>query len=670
MKNEIRFHFIKFRNFLSFGNNWTEVDLERNRTVFIEGKNLDNPESPSSNGSGKSSIIAAIEVVLFDKNRFGLSKNDLINNINKTTMEIIIEFSANGDRYQIHRKRGKENANFLIKNGKDITPDSVINMNNTISKILGMSFSLFSKVILFSGSDIGFLDMSGPDRKKMIEELFKLSILSGKAKHLSSIIKESDLTLKSKKTIFNERVLLKEQKIKEYNDLQNKIKKWDLDNISSINSTKQLLEEILSITSSIDLEEQKIIINNINSYNNELQKVQTWNINHNKQLTSVSNKLEKYNSLDKEFFDNQKNIIKNNEEINIKILEINKKINEYNSLIKKYNLEKNNIKNTLKSLDESKCPYCHQHYSDINELNSKKDLENNKLIEIDKNIEENNILLQENTILLNELQKKIIPSKYKSISEIHNAEMELLNLTNELNKLNNEQCPYQSSNLNIDELLSKKIFNSIQEISDIEKSLLLNKQKLDILLNSKNPYLDIEIKGHDIELDSSDIDELQNQLNHQEVLYKLLTDKNSFIRKTIIGKTMPFLNNRINYYISKLNLPMKVVFNNDMSVNITQFDRVMNYISAGEKKKINLALSFSFRDVLYYLHSPIKLLVCDEVDSGNLDTHAVLTTIQLLKDKCKEEDIPVLVISHRPEFDGRMDEVLTVQRQFGFSTLR
>ena len=182
-----------------------------------------------------------------------------------------------------------------------------------------------------------------------------------------------------------------------------------------------------------------------------------------------------------------------------------------------------------------------------------------------------------------------------------------------------------------------------------------------------NPYEDY-IKEEE-ELSSVEIDQLTSDYDHQKFLYKLLTDKNSYIRKAIIGKTIPFLNSRIDYYVNKLNLPHKVVFNNDMSCDITQFGRTMNHVSAGEKKKINLALSFSFRDVLYYLHSPIKLLVCDEIDSGNLDTHAVLSTISLLKEKCVEEQIPVFVISHRPEFEGKMDEVITVTKQYGFSVL-
>jgi DNA repair exonuclease SbcCD ATPase subunit len=174
-----------------------------------------------------------------------------------------------------------------------------------------------------------------------------------------------------------------------------------------------------------------------------------------------------------------------------------------------------------------------------------------------------------------------------------------------------------------------------------------------------------------IVVNDKELNELQSLYDHQKFLVKLLVDKNSFIRKNIISKTIPFLNKRIAYYTEKLNLPHVVLFQSDMSCEISQIGRILDHgnLSNGEKKKLNLSLCLAFRDVLSYLHDKVNVLFTDEIDGGSISGPDVDSLVSMIKSKAWDDDISIFVISHRPEFDGRCDKFMVVRKENGFSTL-
>ena len=82
-------------------------------------------------------------------------------------------------------------------------------------------------------------------------------------------------------------------------------------------------------------------------------------------------------------------------------------------------------------------------------------------------------------------------------------------------------------------------------------------------------------------------------------MYKLLTNKDSFIRKKIIEQNSAYSNNRLTHYLDKVGLPHTVVFQNDLTVEITQLGQDLDFdnLSRGERNRLILGLSFAFRDV-------------------------------------------------------------------------
>ena len=165
-----------------------------------------------------------------------------------------------------------------------------------------------------------------------------------------------------------------------------------------------------------------------------------------------------------------------------------------------------------------------------------------------------------------------------------------------------------------------------------------------------------------------------NQLNaykeHQEFLLKLLTSKDSFIRKKIIEQNLAYLNNRLTYYLDKLGLPHQVLFLNDLSVEITQLGQDLDFdnLSRGERNRLILGLSFAFRDVWESLYQNINLLFIDELIDSGMDTAGVENSLAVIKKMGRDRKKNVFLISHKDELVGRVNNVLKVVKENGFTS--
>jgi len=203
--------------------------------------------------------------------------------------------------------------------------------------------------------------------------------------------------------------------------------------------------------------------------------------------------------------------------------------------------------------------------------------------------------------------------------------------------------------------------------------------------NLKTLETQLTIKAGDLDPYQEQIDELRhtamqdiswdhvNELNtlkdHQEFLLKLLTSKDSFIRKKIIDQNLAYLNNRLTYYLDKMGLPHTVVFQNDLSVIITQLGQDLDFdnLSRGERNRLILGLSWSFRDVWESLYQSINLLFVDELVDNGLDASGVEGALAVLKKMARERKKNIFLISHKDELIGRVNNVLKVIKENGFT---
>ena len=189
----------------------------------------------------------------------------------------------------------------------------------------------------------------------------------------------------------------------------------------------------------------------------------------------------------------------------------------------------------------------------------------------------------------------------------------------------------------------------------------------------ENPYTEqvSEMESHAIqEQDFDKVNELSRTGDHQKFLLELLTSKDSFVRKKIIDQNLSYLNSRLTSYLDKMGLPHQVVFQNDLTVEITELGRELDFdnLSRGERNRLILGLSFAFRDVWENLYEPINVIFIDELIDSGLDTIGVENAMGILKDKSRNNNKSIWLVSHREELAGRVPSVLQVVKENGFTT--
>ena len=213
---------------------------------------------------------------------------------------------------------------------------------------------------------------------------------------------------------------------------------------------------------------------------------------------------------------------------------------------------------------------------------------------------------------------------------------------------------------------AKEAYDHRENVSHLKQALIRTQEETD-------PY---EAQIEDLkntalqEIDWSVINDLNSLKDHQDFLLKLLTNKDSFIRKKIIDQNLAYLNNRLTHYLDKLGLPHQVVFQNDLTVEITQLGQDLDFdnLSRGERNRLILGMSFAFRDVWESLYQNVNLLFIDELVDSGMDTSGVENSLGILKKMGRERNKNVYLISHKDELVGRVTHVLKVIKENGFTS--
>ena len=257
-----------------------------------------------------------------------------------------------------------------------------------------------------------------------------------------------------------------------------------------------------------------------------------------------------------------------------------------------------------------------------------------------------------------ELHKKLLKTK----------EDKLKNYTEEVSEYKREREDLGS--------LGKQPITHYDKISDAynhKTTLDTLSNQLESKLTETNQYIEqietLKDKGLQ-EINWNKINELNNLKEHQEFLLKLLTNKDSFIRKKIIDQNLAYLNTRLKYYLQKLGLPHYVNFQSDLTVEITEHGRDLDFdnLSRGERNRLILGLSFSFRDIFESMNTPINLMFIDELIDSGMDTTGVESALAELKRITRERNKNIFLISHKDELVGRVNDILNVVKEDGFTS--
>jgi DNA repair exonuclease SbcCD ATPase subunit len=213
---------------------------------------------------------------------------------------------------------------------------------------------------------------------------------------------------------------------------------------------------------------------------------------------------------------------------------------------------------------------------------------------------------------------------------------------------------------------AKEAYDHRQNVDSLKQALANKQEDTDPYQSQIDELNDAAMQ----DIDWSSVNTLTDYKEHQDFLLKLLTNKDSFIRKKIIDQNLMYLNNRLSYYLDKLGLPHQVVFQNDLAVEIQQLGQDLDFdnLSRGERNRLILGMSFAFRDVWESLYQKINLMFIDELIDSGMDTAGVESALGVLKKMGREGDKNVYLISHKDELVGRVNYVMKVVKENGFTS--
>jgi DNA repair exonuclease SbcCD ATPase subunit len=233
---------LRYKNFLSTGNQFTEIELNKHQTVLISGKN----------GSGKSTLMDALCFVLFNKPFRKVNKPQLVNSVNKNNLLVEVEFSTNNNNYLI-RRGIKPNIFEIYKDGTLVNEDSNSRdfQKYLEENVLKINYKSFIQICILGNANFKpFMDLTAPERRLIIEDLLDIKLFSVMNTCLKEKISENkdDLFEVNKKIeILGNTIELKQKHKKERATDTKKTINKKTEEISSytqkINSTVQEIEE-------------------------------------------------------------------------------------------------------------------------------------------------------------------------------------------------------------------------------------------------------------------------------------------------------------------------------------------------------------------------------------------------------------------------------------------
>jgi len=216
-------------------------------------------------------------------------------------------------------------------------------------------------------------------------------------------------------------------------------------------------------------------------------------------------------------------------------------------------------------------------------------------------------------------------------------------------------------------------YDTLEDALNHRNTLSTLRTSLDTRKTESDPYTEqiADMQGQALQVVSYDhLNELTRVQDHQDFLLKLLTSKDSFVRKKIIDQNLSYLNSRLTHYLDRIGLPHTVKFMNDLTVSIEELGRELDFdnLSRGERNRLILSMSWAFRDVWESLYSPINLLFIDEMIDNGLDTQGVENALGLLKKMSRERHKSIWLVSHRDELTSRVENILKVIKENGFTS--
>lgn len=684
----ITFKTLTLKNFLSTGAVTQAINFDRQDLTLVLGVNEDlgGSDAGSRNGVGKTAALQALSYVLFGVPLNHIKKDNLINRTNAKQMMVTLDFDVAGVTYRIERGRKPNVLRFyangaLRENGSvDAAQGENRETQAEIERVVGMSADMFKHIVALNTYSEPFLAMRISDQRAIIEQLLGITLLSEKADAVKELIKAckdaitvEEINIKANEES-NRRVteqidsLIRRQRLwakKRDDDLKTMVDAYD--ELSKIDIDTELVAhaQLKEWTQRNDagIRREALVARSTawqQKHGSEVAALQT-NVT-NLQKIDIGAELAAHDALA------QYNTAIKDRAVWTKALETaHKDVVRHTATVEKITAE-------IVQLRDHRCYACGQEFHDTKHtevLEGKEAALRDAVAALAvavgevRTLEDNPVVVPEKPV-----------THYSTLAAAHKHSSDLDTARAALNAKVAEVDPYSEQ---LRELPSVEVGPKPHTHYDAESEALVHSTKIVNLLTAieaKNaevdPYAEqiVEMQsGALVPISWDTVNTLTARFEHLKFLLDLLTNKDSFVRKRIIDQNLQFLNTRLTHYLDRIGLPHQVVFMNDLSVQITELGRELDFynLSRGEMNRLILALSFAFRDVWENLYQPINTVFIDELIDSGLDTMGVENSIAILKDMSRRRSKSIWLISHREELAGRVPSVLKVIKSGGFT---
>jgi DNA repair exonuclease SbcCD ATPase subunit len=567
----ICFQKIRWKNFLSTGNNWTEVNLTEYDTNIIIG----------TNGAGKSTILDALTFSLFNKPFRKITKPQLINTTNEKDGVVEVEFSIKGREYKVVRGLRPNKFEIWI-DGKmqDQFANASDQQKHFEQNILKLNYKSFTQIVILGSSTfVPFMQLTASSRREVIEDLLDIKIFSAMSdlvKGKLRLQKDEVRTLELKKESLLDKVQMQEDFIKQ-----------------------------IERTSKDDIKEKQSQIKKIAKEANEYI---SKNVKLSEELETLDNKLLGLSDVTKS--------LRTLSDLRGKIKQ---KVSAAGS---EYNFFNDNVS----------CPTCTQ--------SLKEEFRVNKIADLNNSINK----LQSG---LDELESKI---QEEELREVRFTELtqEVTSLTHGISQNNTRISGLQRQ--------SRDLESEIQRITDQ-------------LANRNTEHEKLAEFQHTLATTYEKVTEQKELISEHDFAFGLLKD--SGVKKNIIKKYLPLINQQVNRYLQMMDFYINFTLDEEFNESIeSPIHEDFSYasFSEGEKMRIDLALLFTWREIAAYKNSTnTNLLIMDEVFDSSLDGSGNEDFLKIIRFVIKGANI--FVISHKEGMFDKFDNVIRFEKVKGFSRI-
>ena len=628
---------VEMKNFMAVQE--ATLDLDNRGLVLIEGKNKSN-DSFTSNGASKTTLITSITYALYGKTEKGLKADEVVNRIEKKNTHVKLTFLVGEDEYRIERYRKDKthkNKVLLFCNDKEITGSTNDVTDKSIQELFGIEFNTYVNAIMYGQGDIPmFSQATDKGKKEILESITNVEVYKKAQDVAKEKIKEVEQEQQTKEADISQLKfkinMLEEQHQKE------------LDYYNSVMEQKKQEEESIE-QAKLEAQQQR----------EELSK----------QIEEVKQNIPQVEEVEFEFSDSyykaQEAINKIEEHKKEKLLPAEQDVTSTFNIIK-YDITELNKKHS--QLDTSDhCPVCGSPIDNSHKVKEQHSIQ--EQLEVKKN------QLEQYQEALNKIEDKKVEleSKKEKIQSIIQVEEEDKNRHQQAiqEQYRNQQSYYTK----ISELENKK--NSI--IDPVLNDYSYIKEP------DKEQYKK-EITSIELTIDKHSKDVLQLESNKVQYQQAVEAFGNKGIRSVVLDFITPFLNEKANEYLqvlsgSDISVEFQTQVENTKGELKDKFDVIVTNSnggtsyksnSAGEQKRIDLAISFAIQDLIMSKDDiSTNIALYDECFDG-LDTVGCENVIKLLKDRLNTVGT-IFVITHSESLKPLFENVITMVKEDGVSRL-